>query len=152
MDLLITGGTVIAMDPARRVIPDGAVAVKDGKIAAVGLAADLPQTATQVIDARGCAIMPGLIDCHAHAGHGLVKTLAGGDSAAWSDACRRIYTLASPPSFWRAEARLAALERLMFGVTTGLSLLGGGDSVMRTDSPAHGDAHCQGVAESASAT
>ena len=147
MDLLVTGGTVIAMDPARRVIPDGAVAVKDGKIAAVGPAAELPQTASRVIDARGYAIMPGLIDCHAHAGHGLVKTLGGGDSAAWGEACRRIYTLASPPSYWRAEARLAALERLMFGVTTGLSLLGGGDSVMRTDSPAHGDAHCQGVAE-----
>ena len=110
-------------------------------------AAELPQTADRVIDARGHAILPGLIDCHAHAGHGLVKTLAGGDSPAWSEACRQIYTLASPPSFWRAEARLAALERLMFGVTTGLSLLGGGDSVMRTDTPAHGDAHCRGVAE-----
>jgi cytosine/adenosine deaminase-related metal-dependent hydrolase len=42
---------------------------------------------------------------------------------------------------------LAALERLMFGVTTGLSLLGGGDSVMRTDSPAHGAAHCGGVVD-----
>ena len=147
MDLLITGGTLITMDPARRVIPDGAVAIQGDTIAAIGPAADLPQTADRVIDARGHAILPGLIDCHAHAGHGLVKTMAGGDSAAWGEACRRIYTLASPPSFWRAEARLAALERLMFGVTTGLSLLGGGDSVMRTDTPAHGDAHCQGVAE-----
>ena len=145
-DLLIRGGTVITMDPARRVIPDGAVAIRDGRIQAVGSAADLPQMAMQVIDARGHAVLPGLIDGHAHAGHSLVKTLAGGDSAAWMAACQRIYTLASPPSFWRAEARLAALERLRFGVTTGVSLLGGGDSVMRTDTPDAGAAHCEGVA------
>ncbi len=147
MDLLVTGGTVITMDEGRRVIPDGAVAIKGNRIEAVGPAAELPKQAATVIDARGQAILPGLIDGHAHAGHGLVKTLGGGDSAAWMDACRVIYTTASPPSFWHAEARLSALERLMFGVTTGLSLLGGGDSVMRTDTPDHGDAHCRGVAE-----
>ena len=92
-------------------------------------------------------MLPGLIDSHAHAGHGLVKSLCSGDGAAWMEACRVIYTQASSPAFWRAEARLAALERLMFGVTTGVSLLGGGDSVMRTDDPAHGIAHRQGVAE-----
>src|SRR4051812_17451075 len=147
MDLLITGGTVITMDGGRRVIEDGAVAVSGNRIEAVGPASQLPRTAARVIDAKGHAILPGLIDGHAHAGHGLVKTLGGGNSAAWGDACRVIYTTASPPSFWRAEGRLAALERLMFGVTTGLSLLGGGDSVMRTDTPEHGAAHLAGVSE-----
>ena len=146
-DLLIRGGTVITMDEARRVITDGAVAITAGRIEAVGPAAELPQRAAEIIDARGHAVLPGLIDGHAHAGHGLVKTLAGGDSNAWMAACQQVYTLASPPGFWRAEARLAALERLMFGVTTGVSLLGGGDSVMRTDDPAGGAAHCEGVLE-----
>jgi cytosine/adenosine deaminase-related metal-dependent hydrolase len=63
------------------------------------------------------------------------------------EACRVIYTLASPPGFWQAEARLAAFERLRFGVTTGVSLLGGGDSVMRADDPAFCAAHVAGVAE-----
>ena len=147
MDILITGGTVVTMDPARRVIPNGAVAIRGRVIEAVGPAADLPKTAAQVIDATGHAVLPGLIDGHSHAGHGLVKTLAGGNSAAWMEACRLIYTTASPASFWYAEARLAALERLTFGVTTGLSLLGGGDSIMRTDSPEYGDAHCRAVTE-----
>ena len=149
-DLLIRGGVVITMDAARRVIADGAVAIAGGRIAAVGPRAEVEAAhpaPRQVIEARGKAVLPGLIDAHAHAGHGLVKTMGSGDSAAWSDACRVIYTLASPASFWRAEARLAALERLKFGVTTGLSLLGGGDSVMRVDDPAHGDAHAEGVAE-----
>ncbi|MFN7000906.1 MAG: amidohydrolase family protein, partial [Elioraea tepidiphila] len=146
--LLIRGGVVITMDPARRVIDDGAVAVSGDRIAAVGPRAEVEAVwrATQVIDAKGRAVLPGFIDGHAHAGHGLVKTMGGGDSEAWSEACRIIYTLASPPSFWRAEAELAALERLRNGVTTGVSLLGGGDSIMRTDNPAHGDAHCEGVA------
>src|SRR4051794_28499570 len=137
-DLLLRGGTVITMDATRRVLDDGAVAIKDGRILAVGPTAAIeaahPDAAT-VIDARGKAILPGLIDGHAHAGHGLVKTMGSGDGDAWSEACRIVYTLASPPSFWRAEAQLAAYERLRFGVTTGVTLLGGGDSVQRVDDP-----------------
>ncbi|NKC33357.1 amidohydrolase family protein [Falsiroseomonas selenitidurans] len=145
-DLLLRGGVVITMDPARRVLPDGAVAIKDGRIQAVGPRAEVEAAhpdAAQVIEARGRAILPGLIDGHAHAGHGLVKTLGNNDSAAWTEACRVIYTLASPPSFWRAEAKLAAFERLRFGVTTGVSLLGGGDSIGRVDDIAFTDAHAQ---------
>ncbi|HBB85023.1 MAG TPA: amidohydrolase, partial [Sulfitobacter sp.] len=44
-------------------------------------------------------------------------------------------------------ARLAALERLRFGVTTGVSLLGGGDTIMRSDHPDYAAAHCRGVLE-----
>ncbi len=72
--------------------------------------------------------MPGLVDGHAHAGHGLIKTMGGGRSDLWYEACELAYTVGSTPEFWRAEAQLAALERLRFGVTTGVSLLGGGDT------------------------
>lgn len=146
MDLLITNATILTMDPARRVIDRGAVAVKDGRIAAIGPAANLPQTAAQVIDAGGNVLMPGLIDVHAHAGHGLIKTMGMDTGNRWEEICGEVYTVASPPSFWRAEARLASLERLRFGVTCGVSLLGGGDTIMRTDRPDHGTAHCEGVA------
>ena len=148
IDLILDGGTVITMDGDRRVIADGAVAVRDGRIAAVGprdeVLAAHPDAAAR-IDARGRAILPGLIDAHSHAGHGLVKTLGNRRSGVWMDACGEIYTRHSPPEFWAAEAALAALERLRFGVTTAVSLLGGGDSVMRTDDPAHADAHCRAV-------
>ncbi len=147
--MIISGGTVITMDATRRVIPDGAVAILGDRIALVGTAAEVAAAhpGLPVMEARGTAILPGLIDGHAHAGHGLVKTLGNGDGAAWSEACRLIYTMYSPPSFWRAEAALAALERLRFGVTTGVSLLGGGDSVMRSDDPDFATAHCEAVAE-----
>lgn len=147
-DLLITGGTIITMDAQRRVIPDGAVAVVGAQIAAVGPRAEIEAAhpTARRIDARGKAVLPGLIDSHGHAGHGLVKTLGSGDSAAWFQACGRIYTHASPPAFWAAEAALSALERLSFGITTGVSVLGGGDCIMRVDAPEHGIAHAQGVA------
>eukprot|EP01037_Dinobryon_pediforme_P001519 gene1519-1542_t len=148
VDLLLSGGTIIPVDPARSTIEDGAVAISGNRIVAVGKRAyvERAHTAREVIDTTHHVILPGLIDGHGHAGHGLVKSLFSGDGAAWTEACRVIYTLASTPEFWRAEARLTALERLMFGVTTGVSLLGGGDSVMRTDDPAHGIAHAEGVA------
>ena len=148
VDLLLSGGTVIQVDPARSIIEDGAVAISGDRIVAIGKRAYVTRahTAREVIDTTHHAILPGLIDSHGHAGHGLVKSLHSGDGAAWTEACRVIYTTASTPEFWRAEARLTALERLMFGVTTGVSLLGGGDSVMRTDDPAYGIAHAEGAA------
>ncbi len=62
MDLLIKGATVYdgsTGEPAR-----ADVAVAEGVIAAVG---DLPgETAAEMIDADGLALMPGVIDCHTH--------------------------------------------------------------------------------------
>jgi cytosine/adenosine deaminase-related metal-dependent hydrolase len=147
IDVVVTGGVLIPVDPQRRIIADGAVAISGDRIVAAGPSAQIAagHQARRVIDAKGMAILPGLIDGHAHAGHGLIKTMGGGRSDLWYRACEGAYTVGSTENFWRAEAELAALERLRFGVTTGVSLLGGGDSVMRTDDPVHGDAHCEGV-------
>lgn len=148
-DILITHGTIVTIDPARRVIEDGAVAIAGDRIVAVGTTTEVSAAhrAATVIDATRKIVMPGFIDGHAHAGHGLIKTMGGGRSDLWYQACETVYTVASTTEFWRAEARLAALERLRFGVTTGVSLLGGGDTIMRCDEPAYGDAHMAGVVE-----
>ncbi|EIM24862.1 amidohydrolase family protein [Microvirga lotononidis] len=148
-DIIITNGIVVTMDPHRRIIENGAVAIDKDRIVAVGPTEEVlaSHQAPTMIDASRKIVMPGLIDGHAHAGHGLIKTMGGGDSDAWYEACHKAYTVASTPEFWRAEARLAALERLRFGVTTGVSLLGGGDTILRTDEPIYGDAHCEGVRE-----
>ena len=146
-DILITGGIVVTMDPKRRVIEDGAVAIEGDSIVAVGPRADLAAShpADRVIDADRKVVMPGLIDAHAHAGHGLVKTMGCDDGQAWFEACEKIYTVGSTEEFWHAEALLSALERLKCGTTTGVSYFGGGDSIMRTDDPAFGDRHCEAV-------
>lgn len=149
VDTLLLGGTVVTMDQDRKVIENGAVAVEDGRIVAIGIADALraQAQAARTIDCTDHVIFPGLIDVHAHAGHALIKSMGmhGGDR--WEDICGEVYTQASPPEFWYAEARLAALERLRFGVTTGVSLLGGGDTIMRTDHPEYTAAHCEAVVE-----
>jgi imidazolonepropionase len=49
---------------------DGAIAVKDGRIAWLGSAGDAdPASAAQVHDGGGCWLTPGLIDCHSHIVH-----------------------------------------------------------------------------------
>ena len=149
VDLLIEHGTVITVDGERRVIEDGAVAVLADRIVAVGATADLQARyrAKQTINAHRKAVLPGLIDCHAHAGHGLIKTMGGGDSAAWMNACQSIYTVGSDEEFWYAEAKLAALERLKCGTTTGVCLFGGGDSIMRVDDPKYAARHCAAIGQ-----
>ncbi|MBI4280027.1 MAG: amidohydrolase family protein [Armatimonadetes bacterium] len=76
IDLLITGGTVVTMDPQRRIITDGAVAVDGGRILAVDkaavVAAQYPAV-RETIDARGHLVTPGLIDGHNHPIHFLSK-------------------------------------------------------------------------------
>jgi 5-methylthioadenosine/S-adenosylhomocysteine deaminase len=145
-DLLITGGTVITMDSDRRVIEDGAVAIVGNRIAAVGTTAELQARfrPREVIDARRKIVMPGLIDGHGHAGHGLLKTL-GTDIGRWNAAAERMYARGSTPDFWKADALLAGLERLKFGVTTSVTLFGGGNDVYRTDDQRYGDAYLDAI-------
>src|SRR5262245_33658105 len=66
-DLLLLNGRVLTMDARDSVAQ--AVAVRDGKIVAVGANAEvepLTGASTQVIDLDGRTAMPGLTDCHVH--------------------------------------------------------------------------------------
>ena len=145
-DILITEGTVITMDPDRRVIDNGAVAIVGDRIVAVGTTAELRERfrSRQAIDARRKVVMPGLIDGHGHAGHELLKTLAA-DSDNWDSIVERIYAHGATGDFWKADAMLAGLERLKFGVTTSVNFFGGGDNVYRVDDPKYADAYLQAI-------
>jgi cytosine/adenosine deaminase-related metal-dependent hydrolase len=105
-DILIEHGTVITLDGQRRIIEDGAVAIRGDRIVAVDSHAALAVAGPfeTKIAARRMVVLPGLVDCHAHATHGLVKTLGADDSGAWSRACEAFYTRASREAFW-AEPR-----------------------------------------------
>ena len=144
-DIMITNGIVVTMNPERQVIEDGAVAIVGDKIVGVGKTADFAANAHHIIDAHNMVVMPGIIDAHAHAGHGLIKTMGSDDSDLWYTACEKIYTQGSTPDFWYAESQLSALERLKCGTTFGVSYLGGGESFMATDDASFGDGYCRAV-------
>jgi len=139
-DLLVMCDTMVTVDAQRRVLDKSWIAVSGDRIAAIGT--DAPPAARKIIDRPGMIALPGLIDAHSHAGHGLVRGAGDSDGDLWFRICEEIYSSAATAAFWRAEAQLALLERLMGGVTTAVSLLGGGADVYRTDAPEAGDAHC----------
>ncbi|MFQ5934181.1 MAG: amidohydrolase family protein, partial [Dehalococcoidia bacterium] len=69
MDLVLLGGTVLTMDGLDR--REEAVAVKDGKLAVIGVTAEMekligPQT--RVVHMAGRTLIPGFIDPHNHFG------------------------------------------------------------------------------------
>ncbi len=148
-EILIENGIVITMDPARQILDRGWLLIRDDRIVAVGSAAQQVPASNpdEVIDASRKVVMPGLIDSHGHAGHALVKSLGSGDVVAWTEACLKLYAVGSTVAFWKTEARLASLERLKAGVTTSISLMGGGTDLLRNDSPKYALAYAEAVGE-----
>lgn len=66
-DLILRGGKVVTVDPRFRIA--SALAVKDGRFVAVGDDAAVSALAgdgTRIVEAAGRAVVPGLIDGHAH--------------------------------------------------------------------------------------
>jgi predicted amidohydrolase YtcJ len=75
-DLVLRGGRIATMDPARSWA--SALAVGDGRITAVGpdrAVDDLVGPGTRVIDLRGRTVTPGFQDAHVHPVHGGVYLL-----------------------------------------------------------------------------
>ncbi len=122
MDLLISGGNVITMDPEFRVIEDGAVAIQGDTIVAVGRRADLEtqSRAAKTIDAAGTIVMPGMINGHAHAAMSLFRGVAEDHSL--NDWLQKYIFPAEArnvtPDFVLWGTRLGVLEMLRGGITT----------------------------------
>ena len=73
-DTLWTGARLATLDPTRPglgIVEDGAVAARDGRIAFVGPAGELPAAAdaAERIGLEGRWVLPGLVDCHTHLVH-----------------------------------------------------------------------------------
>jgi 5-methylthioadenosine/S-adenosylhomocysteine deaminase len=122
-DLLVLGGAVVTVDASDRVIEDGAIAIAKGRIVAIGARGEIEAAyqAPEILRADDCAVLPGLVDAYAHAGHGMIRGIFDPETG-WP--AFPLYWRHTTPQWWRAEARLSALERLMAGVTTGMSVIG----------------------------
>ena len=79
VDLIIENiDWLITVDPGRRIIRDGAVAIDGGKFVAVGKSADIEKAyaGARKISGRNTVATPGFIDCHLHSSFQLSRGLA----------------------------------------------------------------------------
>ena len=122
MDLIIRGGTIVTMDGSRRVIENGGVAVKGGRIVAVGATAEIDRNyaAREVINATDKVVIPGLINGHTHVPMTLFRGIA--DDLDLQDWLTKYIFPAEAKNvtedFVRAGTRLGLAEMIRGGTTT----------------------------------
>jgi len=122
VDLIVTHGIVVTMNPERTVYQDGAVAVRGDSIVAVGSRAEIEAKyqATQVIDAHGGLVLPGFINGHTHVPMTLFRGLH--DDVTLNDWLYKYIFPAEAKNvnedFVRWGTRLGAAEQIRSGVTT----------------------------------
>lgn len=76
VDVIVCGKYVVTLDQANRVIPRGAVVVRDGIIIDVGGEGDIRgrYEAEEVIERRDHVVVPGFVDCHTHTQQYLLRS------------------------------------------------------------------------------
>ena len=104
-DLVLTQGQIITMDPNQPRAT--ALAVKDGRILAVGSASTIAEhvgVATQTLDLNGATAAPGFIEGHGHLyGIGLAKVqVTLSDAQSWDEVVERVAraAAAAKPGEW----------------------------------------------------
>ena len=75
IDLLITNATIVTMDPQRRVLENGTIAIRGDEILSVNSIDPKTIQAKQTIDARSKLILPGFINGHTHVPMSLFRGL-----------------------------------------------------------------------------
>jgi 5-methylthioadenosine/S-adenosylhomocysteine deaminase len=122
VDLLVLGGTIVTMNNARDVIEDGGLAVRGGRIVAIGPRVQIERryTARQKINSVGKLITPGLINGHTHIPMVLFRGLA--DDLDLQDWLTKYIFPAEAKNvseeFVRAGTRLGLAEMIRGGTTT----------------------------------
>ena len=117
--ILLRNGTVITLDPKRRIIKDGAVLINDNRIAQVGKASSLQTEKADIeINAENKIIMPGLIDAHCHHVQMLARGLADDvDLIAWCYDRIYPYEVALDDETTYLSALLCCIEMIRTGTT-----------------------------------
>lgn len=144
VDLIIENGTVLTMDPDNRILINSSVVVQGNSIIEIGDNETIRQkySSVQTLDATNKVVMPGLVDTYGHAGHGLVKGIHHPEHG-WPTGA--LYFHSTTEKWWYAEGLLSSVERLRFGVTTGLTVVGA--TPARMDSPVFAERQAQAVVD-----
>jgi 5-methylthioadenosine/S-adenosylhomocysteine deaminase len=137
---VISGGTVVSVDPTLGNLTGVDVVIEDGVIASIGDASDVRDA--EVIDATGSIVMPGFVDTHRHTWQAALRNIASD----WTlgHYFTGLHFGFSP--FFRPEDTyignlLGRLEALESGITTML------DWSHNLRTPAHADAAADALVE-----
>ena len=124
VSMLITGAVLVTLDATRRIITDGALAIRGDRIAAIGKTRELAHRfeAAQVIDGRRFVVTPGFVDAHIHiTGDPLTRGYIADDiDVGFEEKLARWVIprfVAQTPDDERLSAQLAAVQMLRSGTT-----------------------------------
>lgn len=139
--ILITGGTVVTMDPKIGDLPIGDVLIDGNRI--VSVAPHIQADDAQVIDARGTVVIPGLVNAHMHTWQTGLRGLASNWTVLeyFKKMHAGLATLFQPSDIYIANL-VGALNQINCGTTT-LA-----DWCHNNPTPAHTDAGIDGLVES----
>ena len=123
--LLIRNARCIATfdhaDPSRaRELHDASILIRANRIEAMGPAADMVQTADEIIDAREHLVTPGLVNTHHHMFQSLTRAIPAVQNAELFSWLRDLYPLWSglTPEMVRVSTLVSMAELLLSGCTT----------------------------------
>ena len=121
--IAIVNAQIVTVDKDSSIIENGSLVVgADGTIRAIA-PGNITHNATEVIDAHGAIVMPGLINSHTHLGMTLFRGL--GDDMSLEDFLARLMPAEVKVLNYaavHAGTELAALESLLGGITTSLDM------------------------------
>lgn len=121
VDYLLSGGTVVTMNDDFDLFAEGAVAVRDDAIVAVGTAENLANRfeAAETIDCSDTAIIPGLVNAHTHVPMSLLRGLNDDLRLdVWLGYLMPLEREFVTPDFVRLGTQVACAEMIRSGVTT----------------------------------
>ncbi len=126
--LLIENAEVlVTMDDARREIRNGAVLIRDNVIEMVGDSVELRSKIETLglqpdrhIDASGCVVIPGLVNCHHHLYQTLTRSIGTGEGKSLFDWLKTLYPIwgQMDAEAVYVSARLGLAELMLSGATT----------------------------------
>jgi len=122
VDLLLTHGQIITMDRERRILRDGAIAIRAGRIAAVGPVQEMAPAvrASRERDLQGALVHPGFVDAHVHVIYHLTRGLVPDHyprNRIWEEIELPLIAEITPEEE-HLSALLACMEMAMNGTTT----------------------------------
>ena len=124
--LVKSADVVVTMDAMRHEIRGGSVFVRGDAIETVGTDADVAawiaaepvaRAPVRTISARGCVILPGLVNCHHHLFQSLTRTIGTGRGLGLFDWLKKLYPIWAElnPDAVYVSARLALCELVLSG-------------------------------------